>query len=98
VATWAVRLAPAEPISSLVQLFAGADWREREQFDLVGVVFADHPDLRRLMMPENYDRHPSGTTCRRISLRALEMTASKVQITRRVDPTFSIDRYDPEGS
>jgi NADH-quinone oxidoreductase subunit C len=24
----------------------------------VGVVFADHPDLRRLMMPENYDRHP----------------------------------------
>ena len=45
-------------ISSLVQLFAGADWQEREQYDLVGVVFADHPDLRRLMMPENYDRHP----------------------------------------
>ena len=58
VATWAVRLAPGEPVSSLVQHFAGADWQEREQFDLVGVVFADHPDLRRLMMPENYDRHP----------------------------------------
>ncbi|HVP59107.1 MAG TPA: NADH-quinone oxidoreductase subunit NuoB [Myxococcaceae bacterium] len=58
VATWAVRLAPGEPVASLVPLFAGADWQEREQFDLVGVVFADHPDLRRLMMPENYDRHP----------------------------------------
>ncbi|MGZ5957100.1 MAG: NADH-quinone oxidoreductase subunit NuoB [Myxococcaceae bacterium] len=58
VATWAVRLAPGEPVSSLARLYAGADWQEREQFDLVGVVFADHPDLRRLMMPENYDRHP----------------------------------------
>jgi NADH-quinone oxidoreductase B subunit len=57
-ATWSVRLAPGELISSLVPLFAGADWQEREQYDLVGVVFADHPDLRRLMMPENYDRFP----------------------------------------
>jgi NADH-quinone oxidoreductase subunit B/C/D len=58
VATWAVRLAPGEPVASLFQFFAGADWQEREQYDLVGVMFADHPDLRRLMMPENYDRHP----------------------------------------
>jgi NADH-quinone oxidoreductase subunit B/C/D len=56
--TWSVRLAPGEPVPSLYRLFAGADWQEREQFDLVGVVFADHPDLRRLMMPENYDRFP----------------------------------------
>jgi NADH-quinone oxidoreductase B subunit len=57
-ATWTVRLAPGELIPSLFKLFAGADWQEREQYDLVGVVFADHPDLRRLMMPENYDRFP----------------------------------------
>jgi NADH-quinone oxidoreductase B subunit len=57
-ATWTVRLAPGEAIPSLFKLFAGADWQEREQYDLVGVVFADHPDLRRLMMPENYDRFP----------------------------------------
>jgi NADH-quinone oxidoreductase subunit B/C/D len=56
--TWAVRLAPGEPVPSLFELFAGADWQEREQYDLVGVVFANHPDLRRLMMPENYDRFP----------------------------------------
>ena len=57
-ATWTVRLAPGELVPSLFKLFAGADWQEREQYDLVGVVFADHPDLRRLMMPENYDRFP----------------------------------------
>jgi NADH-quinone oxidoreductase subunit B/C/D len=57
-ASWAVRTAPGMPIPSLFTLFAGADWQEREQWDLVGVVFADHPDLRRLMMPENYQGHP----------------------------------------
>ena len=58
VAAWSVRLAPGETLPSLARLFAGADWQEREQFDLVGVRFADHPDLRRLMMPENYTLHP----------------------------------------
>lgn len=57
-ATWAVRTEPGTPVSSLATLFAGADWQEREQWDLVGVVFSDHPDLRRLMMPENYAQHP----------------------------------------
>ena len=57
-ATWSVRLAPGETLPSLAALFAGADWQEREQFDLVGVRFAGHPDLRRLMMPENYTLHP----------------------------------------
>ena len=57
-ATWAVRTPPGTPVPSLASLFAGADWQEREQWDLVGVVFSDHPDLRRLMMPENYAQHP----------------------------------------
>jgi NADH-quinone oxidoreductase subunit C len=53
-----VRVAPDEPVPTLVPLFAGADWQEREQFDLLGVRFAGHPDLRRLMMPENWFGHP----------------------------------------
>jgi NADH-quinone oxidoreductase subunit C len=57
-AVWRVRLALGEEIESLVRLFAGADWQEREQYDLVGVVFANHPDLRRLMMPEDWEGHP----------------------------------------
>ncbi len=58
VATWSVRLAPSEPVATLFGVFAGADWQEREQYDLVGVPFAGHPDLRRLMMQENYSGHP----------------------------------------
>ncbi len=57
-ACWRVELAAGEPIDSLVPLFEGADWQEREQFDLVGVVFKNHPDLRRLMMPEDWEGHP----------------------------------------
>jgi len=57
-ASWSVRLLPGETIASLSGVFAGADWQEREQYDLLGVVFAGHPDLRRLMMAENYPHHP----------------------------------------
>jgi NADH-quinone oxidoreductase subunit C len=54
---WRVRVErPVVP--TLYPLFAGADWQEREQYDLVGVIFEGHPDLRRLMMPEDWDGHP----------------------------------------
>lgn len=55
---WRVRLDAGEAIPTLFPLFAGADWQEREQYDLVGVHFVGHPDLRRLMLPEDWDGHP----------------------------------------
>ncbi len=58
VARWRVEVPIGGTIDTLVPLFAGADWQEREQYDLVGVVFAGHPDLRRLMMPEEWVGHP----------------------------------------
>jgi NADH-quinone oxidoreductase subunit B/C/D len=58
VVSWTVRLAPGEAIPTLAGVFAGCDWQEREQYDLLGVRFAGHPDLRRLMMAENYQGHP----------------------------------------
>lgn len=47
-----------ETVPTLSRIWAGADWQEREQFDLVGTVFSDHPDLRRLMLPEDWEGHP----------------------------------------
>ncbi len=46
-------------IDSVVELWQTADWLEREVFDLFGVHFVGHPDLRRILMPENYaEGHP----------------------------------------
>jgi NADH:ubiquinone oxidoreductase subunit C len=56
--SWRVALDASAQIASLVDLFEGADWQEREQYDLVGVTFSNHPDLRRLMMPEDWPGHP----------------------------------------
>jgi NADH:ubiquinone oxidoreductase subunit C len=57
-ASWRVRVELGQAIPTLFPLFAGADWQEREQYDLVGVRFKNHPDLRRLMMPEDWEGHP----------------------------------------
>jgi len=53
-----VDLAPAAHAPTIVDIFRGADWYEREAFDMHGVVIDDHPDLRRLLMPEDYTGHP----------------------------------------
>lgn len=46
-------------IDSVVGLWAGANWLEREVYDLFGVTFRGHPDLRRILMPQDYaEGHP----------------------------------------
>ena len=53
-----VRLDAGESIESLTSLFPGAGWPEREVYDLFGIVFDGHADLRRLMMPDDWEGHP----------------------------------------
>lgn len=53
-----VYVARATDLPSVVDLWAGADWYEREVFDLFGVIFTDHPNLQRILLPEGWVGHP----------------------------------------
>jgi NADH-quinone oxidoreductase subunit C len=53
------RLTADEPhLPTVVDLFPGANFQEREVYDMFGVVFDGHPDMRRILMPEDYEGYP----------------------------------------
>ena len=57
--TLKVRLARANPVvASATGVWRGAEFQEREAYDLFGVVFEGHPDLRRILLWEGFDGHP----------------------------------------
>jgi len=49
---------PALYVDSVTDLWAGAEWMEREVFDMFGIRFRNHPDLRRILLWEAYPAHP----------------------------------------
>ncbi|WP_459910795.1 NADH-quinone oxidoreductase subunit C [Desulfotomaculum defluvii] len=45
-------------VPSMVPIWGGAIWQEREVYDLLGITFTDHPDLRRILLTDEWEGHP----------------------------------------
>ncbi|MBI5403435.1 MAG: NADH-quinone oxidoreductase subunit C [Ignavibacteriae bacterium] len=45
-------------VPSVYDIWAAAEWHERESYDLMGIVYENHPDLRRILLPEDWEGHP----------------------------------------
>jgi NADH-quinone oxidoreductase subunit C len=53
-----IEVGEAMPVASVIAVFPGANWFEREVYDLYGVVFTGHPDMRRILTDYGFEGHP----------------------------------------
>ena len=48
----------SEKIFSIANIWRTADWHEREAYDMMGILFEGHPDMKRILLPEDWEGHP----------------------------------------
>jgi NADH-quinone oxidoreductase subunit C len=53
-----VHVTPEEPVPSVTGIWSTANWLEREVYDMFGIIFEGHPDLKRLLLPEEWQGYP----------------------------------------
>ncbi|MBI2819954.1 MAG: NADH-quinone oxidoreductase subunit C, partial [Acidobacteria bacterium] len=53
-----VPLGEQEAVESVIPVWSGADWMEREVFDMFGIRFDHHPNLKRILLPDEWEGHP----------------------------------------
>ncbi|MCL2458833.1 MAG: NADH-quinone oxidoreductase subunit C [Desulfobulbus sp.] len=80
-------------IDSVVELWPGANWLERETYDLFGIRFNNHPDLRRVLLPDDWVGHPLRKD---YPLKGKEEWAGMTELLTKVQ---ELDRFgfDPDG-
>lgn len=82
-------------LDSATVLWSGADWMERECFDLVGISFTNHPDLRRVLLPDDWPGHPLQ---KEYPLKGAEPWPGMVDLQKRVEELRQYDFYPQEKS
>jgi NADH/F420H2 dehydrogenase subunit C len=81
-----VRIDSEEPeVDSVVSVWPTANWLERETYDMYGIRFAGHPDLRRMLLDDDFEGYPLLK-----SFRQVPMTV-KSRATTQVDPNMAVD-------
>lgn len=80
-------------IDSVIELWTGADWLERETYDLFGIRFDNHPNLRRVLLPDDWVGHP---LCKDYPLKGKEEWAGMTELLEKIK---ELDQhgFDPEG-